>query len=177
MPAYFVYVHSLNSMTEFTNYVQFNQVTVTGRVAKAEVVNAKSEDSQFLAVTVLTTLTTNGQTCAFTFTDSNGLLGLHNAGYLPVGRQVTISGHISGVKETYVDKAGNINMLTTPQIKLSGALIPDGGLGAMPKDKTTVVAKNKIVRPSDASAQTDTPVDEAPQLATAGAANDQIKDF
>lgn len=156
-------------MTEFTNYVQFNQVTVTGRVAKAEVVTSKRDNDQFLAVTVLTTLTTNGQTCAFTFTDSNGLLGLHNAGYLPVGRQVTVSGHIAGVKETYVDNAGNINLLSTPQIKLSGAMIPDGGLGAMPKDKTAVVSKSTVIRPSDASAQAAAPVDETPQLATAGA--------
>ena len=177
MPAYFVCVHILNSMSEFTNYVQFNQVTVAGRIAKAEVVTSKKDNDQFLAVTVLTTLTTNGQTTAFTFTDSNGLLGLFNAGYLPVGRQVTITGHISGVKETYVDRDGNVNLLSTPQIKLSGASIPDGGLGAMPKDKTTVIAKTTVVRPS-----AEAPVDEAPQLATAtaygaGVDPDQVPDF
>ena len=136
---------------QFTNYAQLNTVTVKGRIAKSEIVQGKK--GEFLSITVLTTLTTDGQTAAFNFLDSAGLMALAGKGYLPVGREITITGHISLVKETYTNKDGAIQMQKSPQLSLTNVVIPDGGLGPMPADKSA--ASNKVVkapvRPMDAA--------------------------
>ena len=134
-------------MTEFTNYAQFNNITVTGRIAKAAIQSGKN--GEFFAATVLTTLTTNGQTAAFNFLDSSGLMALFNSGYLPVGRQVTLSGHIAEMKETYTNKQGAL-VQTSPQIRLTGVTIPDGGLGPMPARKTATAAGYETPDPAPA---------------------------
>lgn len=113
-----------------TSYAQFNVCTVTGRIADAKVVT--SGRSPFLSVTVLSTATKNGETLAYSFTDAAGLLALHQKGMLMVGREITITGHIGGIRTTYPGPNGNLKLLRTPELRLLSVTILDGGLGRMP---------------------------------------------
>ena len=141
-------------MSDFKVYAAFNSLSVTGRVFNAEL--ASYQDSEFLAVTLITNLADEDDGCTVTFNmpaDSQ-LAGLFNKGYLPNGRMMTVTGHIKSVSETYTDKDGDLIVRTRPQIHLVGASVPSGALGALPsKDrKTARPAKGtKVMRPSDAN--------------------------
>jgi len=144
-------------------YANFNTLTVSGRVYNAEIVSYNGDE--YLSVTVISNLDGDGNAVTYSFTNSNGIMGLFNKGYLPVGRQVTIVGRIKGVSETYFDKkSGQTLMLKHPKISLEGVQIPSGGLGAMPGDKNASVRRTGVVV-SPAQAQKQAPVDEAPTLA------------
>lgn len=148
-------------MAQQTNYAQFNAVTVTGRVYHVEKVQYNG--SEFLAVTLITTLTNDGQEVLFTFNNSNGLLSLYNSGYLAKGRQLTVTGHIAGATETYTDKEGQVVLKQRVELKLSGAQVLDGGLGPAPTTDASAVRKTAtVVRPSQARASA--PTDEAPAV-------------
>jgi hypothetical protein len=139
-------------MTEYRNYAQMNTFTVTGRVLNAEIVDGKY--GEFLAVTVITNGKTDGQEFCIKFNDSSSLLGLQKSGWLPSGRVVTLVGHIVSLSETY-EKDGQTNLRKRPEMELTNVVIPDGGLGPMPKEKM----------PSTASQVTKSaPVDKAPTL-------------
>ena len=69
-------------MANMTSYSQFNVLTVTGRIFNAEIVK-----DEFLSVSVITTLMKDGPELVVTFTNNNGLMGLYQKGWLPVGRQ------------------------------------------------------------------------------------------
>ena len=140
-------------MANMTSYSQFNVLTITGRIFNAEIVN-----DEFLSVSVISTLMKDGPELVVTFTNNNGLMGLYQKGWLPVGRQVTLTGHVADTKFVYTDKQGTVRTLKRPELKLINAQIIEGGLGAMPKDSlsNTVVAG--------------TPVDAAPAYGKSEAA-------
>jgi len=114
-------------------YANFNTVTFQGRVFNAEVVDAKS--GSFLAITVITNPVDDSEGVTVTFNNSNGLMALHQKGFLPKGRMVTVTGHIASVSEVYTTKEGEVKLRKRPNIHLTDASIPTGGLGAMPADK------------------------------------------
>jgi len=133
-------------MTEYTNYAQFNQFTATGRISHAEVV--PMESGEFLSVSIITTLMKDGPEVEITFTNSNGLLALNKKGYFGKGREVTITGHVASVEQTYLDKkSGQTMMKKRPEIHLIGANVPEGGLGRMPKQsvETATTAAGTVV--------------------------------
>lgn len=114
------------------NYSQFNSLTVTGRIYHAEVVT-KADGTQFMGVSVISTATTDGASIIYKFTNSNGLMSLHNKGYFCKGREVTITGHIANVSEVYTDqKTGEVKLRQNPEISLIGVMVPEGGMGRMP---------------------------------------------
>ena len=139
------------------SYAQFNTATFEGRVFDATVVDGQY--GEFLAVTIITNLVDGDDGITVTFNNSNGLLALAKKNGLPVGRMLTVCGHIASVHETYVNKDGEVVMLKRPRIHLVDASIPTGGLGATPskKDATggTVVVKRPAARPTQ---------DEAPEF-------------
>ena len=99
-----------------TSYANFNTVTFSGRVFNAELVN-----DEFLAVTVISNLSDGDEGVTVTFNNSNGMMGLFQKGYLPVGRQVTVVGRIKSVSETYLDKkSGQTKLRKRPNIHLEG---------------------------------------------------------
>lgn len=165
-------------MADYTNHANFNTVTVQGRVLHSEKVSSKN--GEFLAVTLISTCTKDGQDVVYSFNTSNGLMSLADRGYLPNGRQLIVTGHIAEVSEVYTDKNGETRILKNPRIKLSGAQVLDGGLGAQPK---SFQKENNIrpvagtpIRPSQAAiaeatkqAIADAPLDETPELVGAGA--------
>ena len=149
----------MQNNTQLRSYAQFNTFTVTGRIQYAKTVSGKRGD--FLAVTVITNFLNDDEGYTIDFNDSEGLLSLFEQGYLPVGRQVTLTGHVDSFGQTYVDpKTGEHVMLKRPQMKLSGVSIPQGGLGPMPKAYTEE-RRTTIVRPS-AARQSQPAVDEVP---------------
>ena len=147
--------------TDYKVYANFNSATFQGRILASEVVATKKGD-EFLSVTVITAPVDDSEGITITLNNSNGLLALAKKGGLPVGRQVTICGHIASVHETYVNKDGEVVMLKRPRIDLVDAAIPTGGLGATPSknDATggTVVVKRPAARPTQ---------DKAPEIETA----------
>ena len=155
--------------TEFKIYAQFNSATFAGRILASEVVTTKKGD-EFLSVTVITAPVDDSEGITITFNNSNGLLALAKKGGLPVGRQVTICGHIASVHETYVNKDGEVVMLKRPRIHLVDAAIPTGGLGATPTKKDVAAGTVVVKRP--ARPTWDGPVgptqDETPELDTVG---------
>ena len=129
-------------MTEYRNYAQFNTLTVTGGIHHAELVERNG--NEWLSITVITTPETDGPALNSTVTNSNRLMGLFKKGWLPAGRQVTVTGHIASVSQVYEDEKGNMQMLKRPKLHLKGATILDGGLGPMPKDKMPSTAGQVI---------------------------------
>lgn len=140
---------------EMTSYSQFNSLTLTGRIFNAEVVSG--QNGEFLAVSVISTLLTDGPELVVTFTNNNGLKALFEKGWLPKGRQVTVTGHIADSKFVYTAKDGSVRTLKRPELKLVNAQIMEGGLGPMPKQQQ---AANTIVAGTVIS--TGAPVDAAP---------------
>ncbi len=119
--------------TQVKSYANFNSVTFQGRISNVDIVDGQY--GEFIAVTVLSNMADgDDKAVSIVFNNSNGLLGLHKKGFLPVGRQVTLTGHISGVSETY-EKDGELQLRKRPQISLTEVQIPTGGLGPMPADK------------------------------------------
>ena len=150
------------STTQLTNYPQFNNFNVTGRISNSEVISSKNGD--FLSVTIITTCMKNDEGMSITFNDSNALMGLFNKGYLPKGRQVTISGHVAYVTSTYTDSRTNeVRLLKRPRMHLVDVSIPTGGLGPLPREEgaSSRTVSTAVVRPSDATNQAPA-VDEVP---------------
>lgn len=146
-------------MANMTSYSQFNALTLTGRIFNAELVRGQNGD--FLSVTVISTLMTDGPELTVTFTNNNGLKSLFEKGWLPNGRQVTVNGHISDAKFVYTAKDGTVRTLKRPELKLINAQIMEGGLGPMPKERDEV--SNNIVHGTVVTSGA--PVDRSPAFA------------
>ena len=148
----------------YKTYAQFNQFTVNGRVFSSEIVSRPN--SNFLSVSVITAPADNSEGMIVTFTNSNGLMALAQKGGLPVGRMVTLTGHIDSVHETYTDKkSGEVKMLKRPRIHMRDVAILTGGLGATPRteDADRPAAGTVVVKRVSADA---TPVIETKQEIT-----------
>lgn len=118
-------------------YAQFNQLTITGRVSHAEVV--EGQYGEFLAVTLLTELADNKPAIAVKFNIGGRILGLGKKDMLK-GRTLTVSGHLGGFTELYFDKKlGKTQRLQRPRLDLVEATVFSGGLGpAKKRDEVTV---------------------------------------
>ena len=146
-----------------TRYASHNVLTVTGRIYNAEIVDGK--DGKFLSVSVISTCTKDGEDVVYTFNNSNGLMTLHSKGQFNKGREVTVTGHIAGIRTAYRTKDGAVKLLKTPEVRLLGAVVLEGGLGRLPQDTT----KSENLGGMTISQEDGTPtVDKAPEL---------VKDF
>ncbi len=116
-----------------TSYAQHNVLCVTGRIFNIDIVDGKT--GQFMAVSVISTATKDGTDVVYTFTNSNGLMTLHNDGIFTVGREVTITGHIADVRQVYTAKDGSVRLLKRPEIKMLGVQVLEGGIGRAPQEK------------------------------------------
>ena len=61
---------------------------------------------------------------------------LHGKRQFNKGREVTVTGHIAGIRTAYRTKDGAVKLLKTPEVRLLGAVVLEGGLGRMPQDAT-----------------------------------------
>ena len=140
-------------MSDYKTYAQFNTMTITGRVAAAEV--KEGQYGEYLAVTLYTELVDDGPTVAVQFSNRNGLMSLAKAGRLEVGRRITVCGHLSKFEQIYFDKKqGKYLPLKKARLTLSEAVVFSGGLGAPAK---TIEHKQM---PADAPIDMAPPVDE-----------------
>lgn len=143
-------------MAQQQSYANFNSITVQGRVFAVELV--ENNGGEFLAVTLITNLVNGDNGMTVTFNNSNGIMGLFNKGYLPVGRQLTIVGHVASITSTY-EKGGKTYDLKRPKMHLTGAALLDGGLGPAPKD-----AEMGAARRTPAAAGRTPEVDSTPEV-------------
>ena len=97
------------------SYANFNNVTFQGRIFDATI--AKGQYGEFVSLTIITNLVNDDDGVTITFNNSNGLLKLAQDGYLVRGRQVHVTGHITGVSEIY-EKDGELAQRKRPQITL-----------------------------------------------------------
>ena len=153
-------------MADFKSYANFNTVTFQGRVSNIDLVDGKY--GEFLCITVLTNVQ-DDNTVSVVYNDSTKYTrSLWEGDKLPVGRQVTIVGHLAGVSETYLDKkSGQTLMRKRPQITLVDVSIPKGGLGPMPKERIDAAPRQGMIVTT--SAPKEAPVDQTPELVPAGA--------
>ena len=121
-------------MTEYTNYSNFNALTITGRVSSLKLLNGKYGEA--LALTMISTLATDGDEVTVEFTSKNGLLTMFKNGNLDTGRQLTVTGHIKAVEQVYTDKDGSVRLLKRGKVILQGAVVLEGGLGPAPKKES-----------------------------------------
>ena len=122
-------------MTEFTNYSNFNALTITGRVSSLELLDDKYGER--LAFTMISTLMTDGDEVTIEFKNKNGLMTMFKNGNLDTGRMLTITGHMKAVEQVYTDKAsGEVRLLKRYKVILVGATVLEGGLGPIPKKDT-----------------------------------------
>ena len=128
-----------------TQYSDLGINTISGTIYHAEIVT--KDGSSFLAVSVIHTPVRDGQPIVFTFNDNAGLMALHQKGYFCKGREVTITGHITGVSEIYTDKeSGELRTRKYPQIHMTRVSVPEGGLGRMPKSQQRPAAGTVVTR-------------------------------
>ena len=123
-------------------FAMFNTMTVTGRVSNLEEVTHNGDS--WLAVTLLTELQNDAGAIAITFNTTNGMYSLYKKGYMPNGRMVTVTGHVSSFKSAYLDKNGQPKLLKRPVIHLKQATLFDGCYGPGPKRDEVDVPTGKV---------------------------------
>ena len=136
--------------SNLTTYANFNSFVATGRILDSKIVKTKA-GNDMLAVTMITTPVKDDERgLNVTFVNQSSMIALFTAGQLPAGREITVTGHIEAVSETYEDKQGDLVVRKRPQIELGySAQILDGGLGRMPateEQKAARAAGTKVVR-------------------------------
>ncbi len=124
-------------MSDYTNYAQFGTATFEGGVVSVKLINGS------LAITLIhnargdaySTKNLNGlhQLTISFWCDDKGILALHERGYLPLGRRMTVTGKILDVSQVYTNDEGETLLKKRPEIKLDKVSIPDGALGPCPK--------------------------------------------
>ena len=136
-------------MSDSKTYASFNTLTITGRVYHAEIVDGQY--GEFLAVTLMTELTDDGESVCVQFNNTNGLLSLAKKGWLNNGRRITVTGHLKSFTELYFDKkVGKTKRLKNARLVLDKAVVFDGGLGPAKK--------------ADADLDGDIEIDDTPEL-------------
>ena len=123
-------------------YALFNSITVTGRVANLEEVSYKGQT--WLSVTLFTELQDDSGATAVTFNTTNGMYSLYKKGYMPNGRMVTVTGHVSSFKSAYLNADGQPKLLKRPVIHLKQATLFDGCYGPGPKRDEVDVPTGKV---------------------------------
>ena len=148
-----------------TQYANFNTVTFTGRICEAKLVKSIKQEGEFLSVTVLSTLKADGQVATIQFTDNSLLKSLFTAYKLPIGKEITVTGHISEVTNVYKDKEGEVRLLKNPRITLTYVSIAPGALGRDPLNskKGMTVTPGQVVKQRKETDKV-APVDPTPNL-------------
>jgi len=122
------------SMSDYTNFADFNVMSITGRLAHAELV--KYRENTFLSLHLISNLMDGDDTgVTVKFTNSNGLITLFNKGLLQKGRFMTVTGHLKTIRSSYM-KNGSLTNLKRPEITLTKAQVLNGGLGPSKKANT-----------------------------------------
>ena len=106
-----------------TNWADFNNVSLEGRISHAEI--KTSENNEFVSVSVITTLKDGTDGVVVQFTSSNGILQLAKKGYLTKGRRVYVTGSLVGFETHYI-KDGVATPLQRGRMRLADVRIKLG---------------------------------------------------
>ena len=152
--------------TEVKSYASFNTVSVQARVYNTAI--AEGKYGEFAAITLIANLADDDEGITITFNNSNGIKSLVEKGLLPVGRQVTVTGAMAGISETYTNDDGEVQLLKRPKLALDGRTV-QLHLGALPKSQTAqrASAGTVVKMPSGKSARRPAQVDSATDVAEA----------
>ena len=154
----------MNLTTQTKTNANFNTVSFQGTVLNVDIVDGQY--GEFAAISIISNLADDkdGADTGVTieFNNSNGMLSLAKKGWLPNGRQVTVTGILAGVSETY-EKDGELIVRKRPQIILDSKTV-QMHTGALPKDFTAPAAKSgkRVIRRFEA--KVDPVVDETPAI-------------
>ena len=155
--------------TEVKSYASFTTVSVQARVYNTDI--AEGKYGEFAAITLIANLADDDDGITITFNNSNGIKSLVEKGLLPVGRQVTVTGAMAGIRETYTNSDGEVQLLKRPTLALDGRTV-QLHLGALPRtDAPKRAAAGTVVKmPSGKTARRPAQVDDADKvLSEAGA--------
>lgn len=142
-PALFFSVHSFSFMTDYKRFGNENSMAISGRISFIKEVTNPKNGSSFLNITLISTLSTDGQEVSVVF--NHPVTQFYKNGYMMPGRICRVVGHIDSAKETYVDKDGELGQLSRTEIKFADykCFIDDNGWGPIPGTKKD----NKVNRP------------------------------
>ena len=151
----------MNTQTTTTS-ANFNTVSFQGRVLNVKVVDGQY--GEFAAITVITNLqASEDKAVTLIFNNGNGLLSLFKTGWLPNGRQVTVTGHLDSIRTSY-EKDGELVQLKRPEIQLDSKTV-QVHLGAMPAEKVGDMTPGRVVKRYQAKVAPT--VDATPEVAEA----------
>ena len=150
---------------DYTNYAQFNALTVTGRISNLKVL--KGQYGESLVVTMITTLETDKQELNIVFSTKGALMTMFKNGNLDTGRTLTVTGHIKSVEEIWIDDNGQAAQLVRPRMSLKQVQVLDGGLGPAPKKENAPSTVKQLVKLNDRQPKVDAAPDITPEEAYA----------
>ena len=109
-----------------TRWADANTMTFAGRVFNAELVEGRY--GQFLALDIITrTVKDEDDSQVVIHLNSSQLVPFYEAGGIPTGRNVTVTGNMTGMEFSYTNKeTGEVMLLKRPRINLGDAFVQWG---------------------------------------------------
>jgi hypothetical protein len=128
---------SATDTAELKQYADSQQVQFSGRVAFIKQYTNEADNSVFVAIKLIHNLNSMVQ-ITVTFTNNNGLNTAYSNGNLVVGQELRVYGRITGIRTTYQDQDGQLQVLKRPELQLT---VKDYEFGRKPAPKTEAPAK------------------------------------
>jgi hypothetical protein len=122
---------------ELKQYADSQQVQFSGRVAFMKQYVNETDQTVFVAIKMIHNLNSMVQV-TLSFTNNNGLNTAYSSGNLVVGQELRVYGRITGIRTTYQDQDGQLQVLKRPELQLT---VRDYEFGRKPAPKTEAPAK------------------------------------
>jgi hypothetical protein len=117
---------------ELKLFADSSQVQFQGRIAFIKQFTNEEDGSQFIGVKMIHNVNTM-LSITLTFTNNNGLNTAYSNGNLVVGQELRVYGRLNGIRTTYMDDDGNLQVLKRPEVQL---IVKDYEFGRKPAPKT-----------------------------------------
>ena len=122
---------------ELKQYADSQQVQFSGRVAFMKQYVNETDQTVFVAIKMIHNLNSMVQV-TLSFTNNNGLNTAYSSGNLVVGQELRVYGRITGIRTTYQDQDGQLQVLKRPELQLT---VRDYEFGRKPAPKTEAPVK------------------------------------
>jgi hypothetical protein len=117
---------------DLKQYADSAQVQFQGRIAFIKQFTNEEDGSQFIGVKMIHNVNSM-LSITLTFTNNNGLNTAYSNGNLVVGQELRVYGRLNGIRTTYMDDDGNLQVLKRPEVQL---IVKDYEFGRKPAPKT-----------------------------------------
>ena len=109
-----------------TRWADANTMTFSGRVFNAELIEGRY--GQFVALDIITrTVKDDDDSQVVVHLNSSQLVPFFEAGGIPAGRNVTVTGNMTSVESSYTNKeTGEVMLLKRPRINLGDSFVQWG---------------------------------------------------